>query len=473
MPVTKLCYDAAYSLFLARQMNQEATPPRIQSIKVNGLFGLYDHHVMLNDERVTVMHGPNGVGKTVLLKLIDAFLHGNYLNMLEVPFDRFEVSLVDGSVAGVRCERFKGVMGNEWLLSLNFTASGEHPQSDQFGGLESDIESPHNDLLKHISHELQIGSSEWWEARRYAPIEDTRLAAAVARNWAAHEPKGLRTLRGQINVHLIEAQRLIRLPDFSNNSEPRISSQKKATNTVQEYSNELKHRLEAVLADYAKQSQKLDQSFPQRLIQHVGTSATREQLKSSMARIEETRSRLKKLGILDSGDAAQEAYPLEIAQFDALQAEQVAVMAVYAHDTTQKLAVLEELAGRVEILLGVLNRKFTNKQVSLSREEGLSIKGRDGKPIPVNALSSGEQHELVLLYDLLFKVKPNTLVLIDEPELSLHISWQKSFMDDLLAIIRLAQFDVLMATHSPYIVGDHSDLLVELSSDVATNDVDA
>ena len=34
-------------------------------------------------------------------------------------------------------------------------------------------------------------------------------------------------------------------------------------------------------------------------------------------------------------------------------------------------------------------------------------------------LSSGEQHELVLAYDLLFKVKEKSLVLIDEPELSL------------------------------------------------------
>jgi predicted ATP-binding protein involved in virulence len=130
------------------------------------------------------------------------------------------------------------------------------------------------------------------------------------------------------------------------------------------------------------------------------------------------------------------------------------------------LSVLEALSDRIEILLTVLNRKFTNKTVSISRESGLAIYGRDEKPIPVTALSSGEQHELVLLYDLLFKVKPNTLVLIDEPELSLHISWQKAFMDDLLEIIRIAHFDVLVATHSPYIVGDRSDLLVVLSPDL-------
>jgi len=39
-------------------------------------------------------------------------------------------------------------------------------------------------------------------------------------------------------------------------------------------------------------------------------------------------------------------------------------------------------------------------------------------------LSSGEQQEVVMLYELLFCVQPGTLVLIDEPELSLHVVWQ-------------------------------------------------
>jgi len=85
----------------------------------------------------------------------------------------------------------------------------------------------------------------------------------------------------------------------------------------------------------------------------------------------------------------------------------------------------------------------------------------------LEALFSGEQHELVLHYDLLFRVRPNTLVLIDEPELSLHVAWQKRFLPDLLEIVAAAEFDVLVATHSPYIVGDHSDLMIGLGEDPA------
>jgi len=114
-----------------------------------------------------------------------------------------------------------------------------------------------------------------------------------------------------------------------------------------------------------------------------------------------------------------------------------------------------------------VNRKFLHKRIRIDREAGLVAERDDGTPLKLEALSSGEQHELVLHYDLLFRVKPNTLVLIDEPELSLHVAWQKRFLPDLLEIVATAQFDVLIATHSPYIIGDRSDLMIGLDADLA------
>ncbi|MEC4851793.1 MAG: AAA family ATPase, partial [Jaaginema sp. PMC 1079.18] len=86
----------------------------------------------------------------------------------------------------------------------------------------------------------------------------------------------------------------------------------------------------------------------------------------------------------------------------------------------------------------------------------------NSKQLLPTELSSGEQHELVLLYELLFKVEPNSLVLIDEPELSLHVGWQVQFLKDLQEIVKLANLDILMATHSPDIIQDRWDLTVEL-----------
>ena len=446
---------------------------RIKSIKVSGLFGLYDHHVTLNEERVTVIHGPNGVGKTVFLKLTNAFMRGRYVEMARVPFRSMEVLFGDDSLAIVETEG-DSVPWKRMRLSL-ISVNGEK-QSSIVEGEVLNSQKIVRQIVEAHPFISQVGPEEWVDRRteevfgfeelslrieEYSPQESKRLKVS--------EPKGLKDLRSRINVHLIEAQRLIRLTNYSSDWRYRPAQERTMTNTVQEYSRDLKKKLESALASYAKQSQKLDQTFPQRLIhQGIAGPLSIEMIKKEMQEVESIRDQLKRIGILDGGDSSQDPYPLQISQLDDLQQSQLSVMAVYAKDTKEKLSVLTELSGRIEILLDVLSRKFTNKRVKISRESGLVVVGTNEKPIPITSLSSGEQHELVLLYDLLFKVKPNTLVLIDEPELSLHISWQKGFMEDLLGIIRLAHFDVLMATHSPYIVGDRSDLLVVLSPDRET-----
>jgi ABC-type uncharacterized transport system YnjBCD ATPase subunit len=174
------------------------------------------------------------------------------------------------------------------------------------------------------------------------------------------------------------------------------------------------------------------------------------------------RTELQKIGLLDATTAS----PFDVTSLDALDPAQSNVMSLYVEDTQKKLAVFDDLSRRITILLGNVNGKFRNKSIQIHREKGFVVVGPDGAPRDPDALSSGEQHELVLLYDLLFRVSPGTLVLIDEPELSLHVSWQKRFLPDLLAIVQTAQFDALIATHSPFIVGDRSDLMVPLAADI-------
>jgi predicted ATP-binding protein involved in virulence len=79
------------------------------------------------------------------------------------------------------------------------------------------------------------------------------------------------------------------------------------------------------------------------------------------------------------------------------------------------------------------------------------------------ALSSGEQNETIILFELLFMAKPETLVLIDEPETSLHVSWQQEFLNDLKVIRSVNPLSFLIATHSPSIINESWDLTQDLS----------
>lgn len=451
-------------------MNTADSSTRVKALKVTGLFGLYTHQVTLKEDRVTVIHGPNGVGKTVLLKLTDGFLRGRYNEIVRVPFKTFEILFDNNSVATVAIEH---EAGGPKKVHVTFEPSAQPAETITLEGESLNTDRIAQQVAEASPYLSQVGPEVWVDRRTDEVLSVDEVVARASeftpkelKKWKAKEPKGLRELRSRIRVHLIEAQRLIRLSATAPEWHYRTGPSRTTRATVQEYSQDLKRRLETTLANYAKQSQKLDQTFPQRLLQGTHRPLPLEELSHEMKAVEATRDRLKRIGILDRGDPGQDAYPVQSAQLESLQENQIEVMSVYAQDTKEKLSVLEPLSARIEILLSVLNRKFTNKTVSISRESGIAVFGSDQKPIPVTALSSGEQHELVLLYDLLFKVEPNTLVLIDEPELSLHISWQKGFMDDLLEIIRIAHFDVLIATHSPYIVGDRSDLLVVLSPEV-------
>ncbi len=137
------------------------------------------------------------------------------------------------------------------------------------------------------------------------------------------------------------------------------------------------------------------------------------------------------------------------------------VLSVYTDDTGRKLSSLSDLLAKIKLFKELIDQQFVTKDVQINRQTGIEVKF-NGRKVPIERLSSGEQHQLVLFFELLFEIKHNSLILIDEPELSLHVAWQKKFIADLMKIIDLNRFDVILATHSPQLIGRWGDLVVEL-----------
>jgi predicted ATPase len=142
---------------------------------------------------------------------------------------------------------------------------------------------------------------------------------------------------------------------------------------------------------------------------------------------------------------------------------------VYVEDTGKKLNVFDTISRKLGLLKKIVNNRFaySYKNIGFDKKNGFIFKilhknSSNQATLAPTDLSSGEQHELILLYELLFKAKSNSLVLIDEPELSLHVGWQVQFLKDLEETTKLADLDILMATHSPDLTQDRWDLTVEL-----------
>ncbi len=211
-----------------------------------------------------------------------------------------------------------------------------------------------------------------------------------------------------------------------------------------------------MLQVYAERAQKLDRTFPNRLLAEHAYSINQEELSLRYAQQQEKFHRLYEASLLDPA----EELPLPSRK---LTPTWKRVLKTYLDDNDRKLAVFDEILKKTELLQGILNRRFSGKVLTLDRSEGFRITTDSGWRIPPEQLSSGEQHELVLVYRLLFVTNANSTVLIDEPELSMHVSWQRAFLEDLESIQRLVPLDFIVATHSPQIVNGRDEALVLMS----------
>ena len=70
-----------------------------------------------------------------------------------------------------------------------------------------------------------------------------------------------------------------------------------------------------------------------------------------------------------------------------------------------------------------------------------------------------------MLYDLIIQAQKSTIILIDEPEISLHIAWQQRFIEIVQKIAKCYGYQVIIATHSPAIIYDRWDLALTLTSE--------
>ncbi len=360
---------------------------RVRHVSVAGLFGVFNHEIPLQDEgRITILHGRNGTGKTITLRMIAGALgNDDYEVLANIPYERFTVSFDDGAKLDVSTSKSDTALPSFELTS----ATGETERYDS---------SPRGE-----------------------------------------EPPWLRKLRGSLGVRLL---RTTRLTSWDNTSGE--------IPTVVRYSELLTLRIEQQRSSYVELSQELDQSFPKRILAPNGAPSLspdviKERLEDLRARHEE----LYGLGILSPSTEMIQDVPQET------DSSTLRALSVYVHDTERKLAIFDDLAARIRVLTDMVNSRFSFKRFAVRRREGFVFTTPHGDLLPISGLSSGEQHELTMIYHLLFMTAPDTLILIDEPEISLHLEWQQRFLHDLERIVELAKVDVIVATHSADIIDEY------------------
>ncbi|MCQ3814988.1 MAG: AAA family ATPase [Acidimicrobiaceae bacterium] len=445
---------------------------KIVQITVNGLLGRFDHSIEFNPTwRLLILHGPNGVGKTHLLELIHAVFSQRYGRLARIPFRSVEFTFDDNCKIEISRNsaehsplplehpyELRKVHESTAELFLNLTVPAAEPIKHQFTlslraedrRLFSRLEREYP--VEQIGYDLWIDHGTGEQLESYEILERYGASHMIEPNFSDMPLEMTEVFEGQ-NVHLIDTQRLLN-PSRRGRRHRRGYGFRQST--VVTYAEDLSRRLGEALASNSRTSQQLDRSFPERLFRDIPTTETEHQLRETYAQQLELRSRLADVAILDSSTDLE--LPInELADW------QRKVLATYLEDAAAKLQTFQPLLDKLELLRDIVNKRFLFKNLHFDREKGFAISDENtDASLDPKLLSSGEQHELILMYDLLMNVKEGALVLIDEPEISLHVAWQKAFLDDLDRVASLTTLRFIIATHSPQIIGGRWDQAVEL-----------
>lgn len=114
----------------------------------------------------------------------------------------------------------------------------------------------------------------------------------------------------------------------------------------------------------------------------------------------------------------------------------------------------DRINKRIRTFFETVDRLFakTQKKIQIDPHTNHLIFIDDGELIPLYKLSSGEKQLLLILMRVFLMEERPYILLMDEPEISLHIEWQYKLFEEIRHLNPNCQ--IITSTHSPSLFGD-------------------
>lgn len=415
----------------------------IKKIRILGLFGTFNHEIRLENNVVIIM-GENGVGKTITLRMIESIFTRNFDYLISKEFEKIIISF-NKETWTIKRNLNNDKQYSEYGLCIKSSKKNTEPFIVTASMLMPRIPSIFE----------RVGEDKWYNRRMgeyYTRAElferyGSESPILNCPEWYSHQCQ-------QNKVTLIRTQRLYQ---HTGRDERQMLS-------VRKYSRDLSTLMQEEISKVAKSTGDLDRTFPKRLLRqmHSNHKYTSYDILSQLHELEKHRLELSDIGLLTETEAKDNI----INELDENDATMLSVLHLYVKDSWEKLKRYDTLYEKLSLLKEIINSRFKHKLFLVDSIKGFVILPHGGKKeneIPVELLSSGEQNELVLFYELLFKCDSKDFILIDEPEISLHLEWLQSMIGDLIRVAEKNKVSLLIATHSPDLVGENYELVQHLS----------
>ncbi|MGZ0801129.1 AAA family ATPase [Kluyvera ascorbata] len=390
--------------------------------EINKLFGLLDYEIPLDNHEITMLTGPNGYGKTMILKIINGIL-ANELNILcKLKFDLIKIEFQGGSVSITHDTKKDGLILNHLDNNSGSTATEK---------LKLQKDESSTEEVFYIS----------WHGREAKPKQKPQLDKPLSSKVLSH-------ITSKEDVSFICADRLqVRADDET---------------VIDLCARKLKDLMESAQDDSAALSQRLDATFPIRLFERLEQQKrfSSGNIQARLNGIQDKRRHYMRYGLIQ---AENDLMPEKSTSLYSSN-EYLGVLDLYIEDALGKLSPFQTLHQKIDLFESILQEKILAfKKVMIDRDKGFYFESLNGDIIDRNMLSSGEQNQIVLLFNLIFDLVSQKVILIDEPEISLHVAWQQTFLDSLKKIQKINEYEkVIIATHSPQVISKNWELTYDL-----------
>lgn len=441
---------------------------KITRVEIDGLFERFNYTLdfsNFDNPGLSIITAPNGYGKTTILKMIENFAQGDFLIFFKERYK--EVRFFISNNVEVKITKSKND-DDDAVVTIS-DGQNESELTDPLG--DNGFMHFVNVIEKYFPYLHRVGPKRWNDGKVGDIINLQQVLTryqnhpALRRRWRRREV-WVQKIISSLNVFSITTNRL------RNNIES-ISDDENDGLMVKKIAENIKNKMREAIRDQFEDGRKKESNFPARIMSVLSSSnyPNKEDVLSSIEKLQTLEERYSRLGLIPNTETTRQ-FNMHI-QSSSKNGAGLLVLKTYLDDVIEKFTLLEGLAKKIDIFSSSLNSLLAFKEITTTVDDGIVVSILDGDKddVELESLSSGEQHLLVLIGRLIFETTEESMVLIDEPEISFHPEWQESFIGILSEIKKLNGFDVILATHSPILIGnEYWDNVIELGVQYIPNE---
>lgn len=464
--------------------------PLVEFIEVDKLFGRRSYRLDVPwvdgvPSRLMLIHGNNGSGKTTMLKLLWNTLsaadnQGHRTQLAKVPFERFKVGMSHGR--SITVEKTGGLTGTftvtlarrgmpdvvtEYVADENLRVRGPSPTTMGLSAAE----------LRELEALARRRTAE--SRKRIQQIQEQFSRYQSLRDG---EQEFLNFLADEVSAPLLLADdRSLYSDDVDLNRTREILSRQRESDKMDRVSQlvfiELRVTLRRV-TEYLRGLTLGGQNDGSANGNAIYLDVLRQLVDPSGKDARDFDDASLSLALLEDIARVAPAYE-EFGLVPHLNAEEFhgllnrirdadkrsladRVLSPYLSSVRARLDALREAHDVLRALVPTVNRFLDEKRISFTPREGVTIRSFDGTMLEVESLSSGERQLIMLLCTTILARVESRIFIIDEPELSLGVDWQRNIMEALVGLVQTSRLQLIVATHSIEIISGRPESLVQM-----------